>query len=103
MAMHTWYMFSTACRSQHIGSFLLQVNDIPGTLTWGSAVIAPAHNALPKEGVIRIKLQDVIRRKSIKDIWRVGADADPESHHFVEMELQWLGILVAAGSIRHVH
>ncbi|KAL0027376.1 hypothetical protein WJX79_006298 [Trebouxia sp. C0005] len=72
------------------------VNDIPGTLTWGSAVIAPDHHALPREGVVRIKLQDVIAQKSIKDVWRVGADADPDSHHFVDMELQWLGILDAA-------
>lgn len=72
-----------------------QVNDIPGTLTWGSAVIAPDHHALPREGVVKIKLQDVIRQKSIKDVWRVGAESDPDSHHFVEMELQWLGILDA--------
>lgn len=72
------------------------VNDIPGTLTWGSAVIAPDHHALPREGLVRIKLQDVIAQKSIKDVWRVGADADPDSHHFVDMELQWLGILDAA-------
>ena len=44
---------------------------------------------------MKIKLQDVIRQKSIKDIWRVGAESDPDSHHFVEMELQWLGILDA--------
>ncbi len=72
------------------------MNDIPGTLTWGSAVIAPDRHALPREGVVRIKLQDVIAQKSIKDVWRVGADADPDSHHFVDMELQWLGILDAA-------
>lgn len=75
---------------------VMQVNDIPGTLTWGSPVIAPEHAALPREGVVRIKLQDVIQRKHIKDVWRVGAESDPESHHFVNMELQWLGILDAA-------
>lgn len=72
------------------------MNDIPGTLTWGSSVAAPNHAELPREGVVKIKLQDVIRQKSIKDVWRVGAESDPNSQHFVELELQWLGILDAA-------
>ena len=74
----------------------MQVNDIPGSLTWDTSVTVPNHAELPKEGVVKIKLQDVIKQKSIKDIWRVGAESDPDSHHFVEMELQWLGILDAA-------
>ena len=58
-------------------------------------MIAPDHHALPKEGVIKIKLQDVIRQKKIKDIWRVGAESDPGSHRFVDIELRCLGILDA--------